>query len=124
MSSLDWDQPDAPVLSRFRKERLPHDEALFVNGLGAITSFMAREGITDLGEGFGEFLAHAERFHDQKGQITGQGFHGYVADKVVLKGRNHPRCQGPQGDRGAAERGCGLAPSTADGQASGSVVRL
>ncbi|WP_321276241.1 hypothetical protein [Thiomicrorhabdus indica] len=50
------------------KKRLPNDQYLFVNGLAAISSFMAREGITDLGEALGEFLHEAERFHLSKDQ--------------------------------------------------------
>jgi len=51
-----------------RKERLPHDQYLFVNGLAAISSFMAREGISDLGEALGEFLHEAERYHLSRNQ--------------------------------------------------------
>lgn len=45
------------------KKRLPNDQYLFVNGIAAISSFMAREGISDLGEALGEFLHQAEDFH-------------------------------------------------------------
>ncbi|MBO1928125.1 hypothetical protein J3998_11115 [Thiomicrorhabdus sp. 6S2-11] len=50
------------------KRRLPNDQYLFVNGLAAISSFMAREGISDLGEALGEFLHEAERYHLSKDQ--------------------------------------------------------
>ena len=73
LSALDWGNPSAPSLARVRVERLPADEALFVNGLGGITSFMAREGITDLGEGFGEFLVQADRFHEHRARSGAPG---------------------------------------------------
>jgi hypothetical protein len=66
---------------RARKDRPPSDERLFVHGIGGITSFMASRGITDLGEGFGEFLAQARDFHDGD-----QQFAGYVKRKVLKKG--------------------------------------
>jgi len=50
---------------------------------------MAREGITDLGEGFGEFLTHAHRFHDQKGRMTGTDFEQYIGNKVATKGKKY-----------------------------------
>ena len=48
---------------------------------------MASQGITDLGEGFGEFLAHAQRFYDSQGRQHGKTFRGYVAAKVADKAR-------------------------------------
>lgn len=68
---------------RVRKTREPEDAALFLNGLGGLTSFMAREGITDLGEGFGEYLQAAEAFHGG----SRVGLARYVDGKVQEKGR-------------------------------------
>ena len=73
---------------RARKERVPSDEQLFVNGLGGVTSFMASRGITDMGEGFGEFLAQAKEFHDGKKASPGGkrgSFARYVKAKVLKK---------------------------------------
>jgi len=87
LSRADWNDPDPPLLARLRKERVPSDESLFINGMAGITSFMAREGIRDLDEGLGEFIAHAHRFHDQRARLGKPKFRGYVTDKVALKGR-------------------------------------
>jgi len=54
---------DCESIKKVKKERLPNDQYLFVNGLAAISSFMAKEGITDLGEALGEYLHNAERYH-------------------------------------------------------------
>ncbi|WP_051640642.1 hypothetical protein [Thiomicrorhabdus sp. Milos-T2] len=54
---------DCDAVKVVTKRRLPNDQFLFVNGLAAISSFMAREGITDLGEALGEFLHQAEDYH-------------------------------------------------------------
>ena len=98
LSLVDWDQPDTPTLHRVRKERVPSDETLFQNGMGYILSFMAREGITDLGEGFGEYLAHAQRFHDATGRGEGLGFHDYCRDKVAAKARKFNTLFNPNED--------------------------
>jgi hypothetical protein len=74
---------DGSSVHRSRKERIPSNERLFVHGLGGITSFMAARGITDLGEGFGEYFAQAKAFHDSRGKpLT-----AYVDQKVAQKGR-------------------------------------
>jgi len=75
------------TLKRIRQERVPSDDALFINGLGGITSFMARHSITDLDEGIGEYFAHAERFHEHKGRRAGIGLKQYISKKVKEKGR-------------------------------------
>jgi hypothetical protein len=71
--------------SRCRKERIPDDERLFLQGLGGITSFMASRGITDLGEGFGEFISQATEFHGGRKVSLGR----YVKAKVLDKGRRY-----------------------------------
>lgn len=73
-----------PAARRCRKERIPPDERLFLQGLGGLTSFMASRGITDLGEGFGEFIAQAAEFHKGK-----QPFGRYVKAKVLDKSRRY-----------------------------------
>jgi len=57
---------DQPKLSRYSAMRLPDDERLFVHGLGGLTSFMAREGIEDFGEGVGEYFHQAKIFMKRK----------------------------------------------------------
>ncbi len=74
-------------LSRFTPARVPMDESLFINGIGSLTSFMAREGIDDLGEGIGEFLHQAHEFHDRRLGVRGSGLEAYVGRKVRSKTR-------------------------------------
>jgi hypothetical protein len=87
LTGVPWGSMDGVGLGRLRKTRLPSDESLFINGLGGLTSFMASQGITDLGEGFGEFLAQAKRFHDASSRKDGKNFRGYVTGKVADKAR-------------------------------------
>jgi hypothetical protein len=76
---------DQPRLKRFRPERLPHDERIFIHGLGGLTSFMAREGIEDFSEGVGEYLHQANKFHEH----SAGGLCGYIQRKVKSKGRKY-----------------------------------
>lgn len=50
---------------------------------------MAKMGITDLGEGFGEFLAHADKYHNLRDKTQINPFNHYIADKVAQKGRRY-----------------------------------
>lgn len=87
---------DTPqLIKRVTKERLPSNQYLFVSGLGALTSFMARESITDLGEAFGEFWHQAFEYHSkEKGQDLNQYLTAKIEEKVkrfnkVTKDANH-----------------------------------
>ncbi|MBF0382808.1 MAG: hypothetical protein HQL69_17435 [Magnetococcales bacterium] len=85
LSGITWDCGSQLPAIRLRSGRVPSDYALFVNGMGAITSFMAREGISDPKEGFDRYFQEAEQFHSEFS--NGIGFHQYVDQKVALKGR-------------------------------------
>lgn len=89
ISAVFHSQEEQPRLARFTPARLPADERLFLHGLGGLTSFMAREGIDDLGEGVGAYLHEAERFHNARHDKPGQGFEHYVARKVRAKNRRY-----------------------------------
>lgn len=50
-------------LSRVRKVRVPSDDTLFKHGLGAFTSYMAREGLTDIDAALPGFMHRAHAYH-------------------------------------------------------------
>jgi hypothetical protein len=77
-------------LRRVTKERIPSNHYLFVAGFGAITSFMAREGITDIGEAFGEYWQQAEEFHKQH---KGFDLNQYLQSKVEEKAKRFNKIQ-------------------------------
>lgn len=83
LSAVHFLEQDQPRLQRFRPERVPEDARLFVHGLGGLTSFMAREGITDMYKGLAEYMIQAERYH----YIKGEHIKSYVKRKVKDKGR-------------------------------------
>ena len=83
-----WDvPPDAPLMTRVTKDRAPTDDLIFKNGLWGLSSFMAREGITDVGEGLGEFL-HALSCYFDKVPASG-GLPAYLERKVRSKARRY-----------------------------------
>jgi hypothetical protein len=70
---------------RINKTSPIEDQYLFTNGLGPLTSYMAREGITDIGEGLGEFLHAAEEFH----RLRNDSLESYSERKARDKGRKN-----------------------------------
>lgn len=88
LAAVDWGTPSEPSLVRVRYERVPHDDALFLNGLAGLTAFMARHGITDLDEGIGEFIARADCYHQQRAGNR-RGFRDYIAEKVADKSKRY-----------------------------------
>ncbi len=77
---------DLKPLNRTRKERLPSQKFLFVNGLGAITSFMASEGITDLNIGYRAYLRKAAEYHRTR-RASGNSLGTYINAKTLEKAR-------------------------------------
>jgi hypothetical protein len=74
-------------MARVPMSRAPSDEALFKHGLWGLSSFMAREGITSVDEGLGEFL-HALGSYFDKIPVSG-GLSGYMERKARLKAQRY-----------------------------------
>lgn len=78
-----WTRTPQLALERIRASNLPQDERIIPGGLGYISSLMAREGITDWGEGLGTFLFYAKTYCEQQGISLAE----LVEGKAKLKGR-------------------------------------
>jgi hypothetical protein len=83
IQSAIWTKTPQLALERVRSIGLPRDERIFPGGMGYLSSFMAREGITDMDEGFGTYMHQAEEFF----RIKGRSLAEQVEAKTRLKGR-------------------------------------
>ncbi len=72
-------------LCRVASHTAPSDHRLFVHGLGAITSFMAREGLDKIDDALPRYLEAAHAFHRRQSQYTGKTLNTYVREKVQQK---------------------------------------
>lgn len=64
LQALHWDLDFAPLHRLGHNQLAPHDQSLFINGLGSLTSYMAREGLdTDPQTAFDHFIKDAETYH-------------------------------------------------------------
>ena len=97
MQAVNWGAGESLSRKPLETRRVPIDRTLFVNGISALTSFMAREGIIDPYEGTNRYLQSAKEYHDNRAHVTGLDFIGYSQQKVALKTRefginqNHPQ---------------------------------
>jgi len=98
MQSADWGVGESLSRLPLDKGRVPSDKVLFVNGLSALTSFMAREAIVDPYEGASRYLQDAKSYHDKRDHITGLDFMGYITQKVALKLRDYGTAQNQSQD--------------------------
>jgi hypothetical protein len=83
LAAVQWNEMPQPTLTRIRASGLPRDEQIFTAFPGYIASYMAREGITDWGEGLGGALHEAEKFHF----LQGRQLASYAEEKARVKGR-------------------------------------
>ncbi len=70
-----------------RPNNPPTDRYLFEAGLGSLTSFMARENITDVYDANFEYIQQAKAHHSSKTEFTGSDLHTYAFEKAALKAR-------------------------------------
>lgn len=82
-----WGRGPCEPLYRSRKERTPSPRFLFVNGIGAITSLMGQEGITNFDEGLRRFGEQAHSYHLEQSRRTGKTLNTYAREKATAKAR-------------------------------------
>lgn len=83
----DWGLKVHQPLRRVRQSRVPSNHRLFVHGVGAITSFMAIEGITDFDKGIDEFTKAAKHYHANLSTQSRHNLYDYAELKAKEKGR-------------------------------------
>ncbi len=81
--------PEAAPLVRVTKTRAPGDDAIFKAGLWGLTSFMAREGITQLDHGLGEFIQALQVYHDGPEAAEARNLAQYLDKKARAKARRY-----------------------------------
>ncbi len=82
-----WYGDRGEPLYRHTKSRTPSPKRLFIHGLGAITSFMAQEGISDFDEALEKFGIKAHAFHREYSRLTGKTLNNYAREKAQQKAR-------------------------------------
>lgn len=89
LAGADWGNLTSESLSRVKQTRAPDDHFLFVNGISGITSYMAREGISDFYDGLSGFIREAVAYHRRVGYASGTDLQRYAWVKTSEKSRRY-----------------------------------
>jgi hypothetical protein len=104
LSEADWQGEKHLARTNLQPSKAPSDQFLFVNSLGFLSSFMAREGYVDAGEAILQYFQAAQDHHNENAATSGEDFDTYINLKVAQKckaygtTRNSPIGGGPHPD--------------------------
>lgn len=89
LQKADFGRGNQPLLKRCRFTREPGEQYLFINGLAAITSYMAIKNIETFEEAAPIFLADAKDYHHWRSAMTGESIEGFCWRHASLKARKY-----------------------------------
>ena len=87
ISSVDFETFGGSLSRTFSAQRVPSDQYLFDYGFGVLSSFMAKNGITDLEQGFKAFEFALYNNLNNKAIDIGLYFDTYVEERIALKAK-------------------------------------
>lgn len=87
LSSVDFETAGGPLSREFSPQRVPSDQRLFDHGFSVLSSFMAREKITDFHDGVKAFELSLYNYLNNRAIHDGAYFDTYVEEKIAAKAR-------------------------------------
>lgn len=87
LSSIDFETAGGALSREFLPLRVPSDKRLFDAGLSVITSFMAREKVTDLHEGLHSFCRDMHSYFNSRAIQRGSTLEEFVDERIAIKAR-------------------------------------
>lgn len=87
LSSVDFETAGGPLSRVFSPQRVPSDRRLFDHGFSVLSSFMAREGITDFYQGMEAFQTALYHYLNNRAINDGAYFDTYVQERIAIKAR-------------------------------------
>lgn len=87
LSSVDFLTQGGELSRQFSEQRVPSDQRLFDYGFSAISSFMAREGITDLLEGVEAYYRGLLHHLNNRAMNAGASFDDYLEERIAVKAK-------------------------------------
>ncbi len=87
LASVDFETNGGPLSRKFSPERIPSDRRLFDHGFSVLSSYMAREKITDIYQGWEALGAALYQYLNNRAMNDGAYFDSYVQEKVAAKAR-------------------------------------
>lgn len=87
ISSIDFETFGGDLSRTFSAQRIPSDQRLFSHGFSVLSSFMAREGLTDFGAGLELYCTDLYHYVHNRSMQEGVTFEGLVGEKVAVKAK-------------------------------------
>lgn len=87
LASVDFETSGGALSRTFSPQRIPSNQRLFDFGFSAISSFMAREGITDLYDGVEAFYRDLYHYLNNRAMNAGASFDDYVSERIGVKAK-------------------------------------
>jgi hypothetical protein len=87
LASVDFETVGGPLMREFSAQRIPSDRRLFDHGFSVLTSFMAREQITDVSTGFEAFKTSMLDYLHGRAINDGVYVDDFISERVAAKAR-------------------------------------
>lgn len=87
ISSIDWETDGGQLSRSFKATRLPEDKRIFALGASSIASYMAKNNITNYGDGLDAYLYDLYSYLQSGGDFIGLPAEGVMLEKVRLRAK-------------------------------------
>lgn len=87
IAAIDFETFGGDLSRTFSAQRVPSDQRLFSHGFSVLSSFMAREGLTDFGAGLELYCTNLYHYVNNRSMNEGSTFEGFIGDKVAVKAK-------------------------------------
>jgi hypothetical protein len=87
ISAIDFETFGGELSRTFSSQRIPSDQRLFSHGFSVLSSFMAREGLTDLGAAMELYHTHLYHYINTRSMNEGVTFEGFIGERVGVKAK-------------------------------------
>lgn len=89
ISAIDFDTQGGPLSREFSAQRVPSDQRLFDHAFSVLTSFMAREKITDFYQGMEALNTALYHYLNNRAMNAGASFDDFVDERVAVKAKRY-----------------------------------
>ena len=87
ISSVDFETFGGSLSRTFSAQRVPSDQRLFSHALSVLSSFMAREGVTDWGSGLELYCTSLYHYINNRSMNDGASFEAFIGERVAVKAK-------------------------------------
>jgi len=87
IASIDFETSGGALSREFSSQRIPSDRRLFDHAFSVLSSFMAREGITDIYQGMEALNTALYHYLNNRAMDAGASFDDFVDERIAVKAK-------------------------------------